>query len=292
MPLTLKELSDAAGISPSHLGRIERGERFPLTIADADPEEGTVTIVFQAVGKSTRQLAGFEEKDAILDLVGPLGHPTHVEKFGHVVCIGGGVGIALGAAFSAKYRDTDQVTVCFFSEGAANQGVLHECLNMAALWRLPVIYLCENNRYAATTPVSKSTCTEDIAPRAAAYGLPWAIADGNDCLDVCRAVGSAVVRARAGEGATFVECKTYRVEPHCGIIPDGRDREEILLWRSLEKDPILRSEAQFLADKTLTAQDIQELHAEVETELDEAVEFARNSPFPDPETVADGFWAH
>ncbi|GAG30588.1 unnamed protein product, partial [marine sediment metagenome] len=98
--------------------------------------------------------------------------------------VGGGIAIATGAAFSARYRETGQVAVSFFSEGACNQGVLYECLNMTSLWKLPVIYVCENNRYAATTPVEKSTCTEDIAPRAAAYGLPWRIADGNDVLDV------------------------------------------------------------------------------------------------------------
>jgi len=205
--------------------------------------------------------------------------------------VGGGIAIALGAAFTAKYRGTDQVAVCFFSEGAAQQGVLHECLNMTALWTLPVIYVCENNRYAATTPVRKSACTEDLAPRAAPYGLPWTIADGNDVLDVHRAVSEAVARARAGEGTTFIECKTYRVEPHCGIIADQRDPKEISLWRSEEKDPISRFQAQLLKEGVLTQADLDRMCAEVEQELDEAADFARNSAFPAVETVSDTLWA-
>ena len=205
--------------------------------------------------------------------------------------VGGGIAIALGAAFSAKYRETDQVALCFFSEGGANQGVLHECLNIAALRSLPVVYLCENNQYAATTPVRRSTCTQDVAPRAAAYGLPWAIADGNDVLDVYRVVGEAVARARAGNGATLVECKTYRIEPHCGIIADQRDKDEIELWRSDEKDPVKRFEMQLLGEGILGQDQADRMHVKVKDDLDGAVEFARNSPFPAVETVGDGLWA-
>ena len=205
--------------------------------------------------------------------------------------VGGGIGIATGAAFSAKYRKTDQVCLCFFSEGASNQGVLYECLNMAKLWNLPLIFLCENNRYAATTPVEKSTCTEDIAPRAAAFDLPWAICDGNDVLDVYHTVSKAVAHARNGKGCTFIEAKTYRVEPHCGIIPDQRDKDEIDTWRDEEHDPILRFEHRSLKENTFTDSEIKLVHDEVETELAEAIEFARSSPFPDPATVGDYLWA-
>lgn len=204
--------------------------------------------------------------------------------------VGSGIPLALGAAFSAKYRGTDQVTVCFFSEGACNQGALYECFNMTALWKLPVIYLCENNRYAATTPVEKSTCSEDIAPRAAAFGLPWAIADGNDVIEVYRTVNEAVTRARKGEGTTFIECKTYRVEPHCGIIPDKRDNKEIKLWRSGENDPIRRFEKKLLEEKTFAKEEIDSIRQEVQQEMEEAIEFARKSPFPAPETLTDALW--
>lgn len=205
--------------------------------------------------------------------------------------VGGGIAIALGAAFSAKYRGTDQVAVCFFGEGASNQGVLHESLNIAALWKLPAIYVCENNCYAATTPVQKSTCTEDIAPRAQGYGLPWAIVDGNDVLDVYRRTNEAVLRARRGEGTTFIECKTYRVEPHCGIIPDGRDKDEIKQWKNEGKDPIANFTERLLKEKAWTQGKIKDIYREVEAELKEAIEFARNSPFPEVEIIGDALWA-
>ena len=205
--------------------------------------------------------------------------------------VAGGIGIATGAAFSAKYRGTDQVTVCFFSEGASNQGVLYECLNMASLWTLPVIYLCENNRWAATTPVEKSVATENIAPRTEAFGIPWTICDGNDVLDVYRTVTDAVARARKGGGASFIEAKTYRVEPHCGIIPDQRPQEEIEKWRSETNDPILRFEAHLLREKSITHEGIEKVHTEVEDELAEAIEFARSSPFPKPESLEECVWA-
>ena len=206
--------------------------------------------------------------------------------------VAGGVGIATGAAFSAKYRGTDQVTVCFFSDGAANQGVLYEVFNMAAMWKLPIVYLCENNRYAATTPVEKSTCTDDVAPRAAAFGLPWAICDGNDVLDVYRTVSEAVERARSGGGATFIEAKTYRVEPHCGIIPDQRDKKEIDLWRDKTHDPIVRFETLLLEEESLTQKEIDRIHKQVEAELADAITFARNSPFPDPKTLYDNVYSN
>ncbi len=205
--------------------------------------------------------------------------------------VGGGIALATGAAFSAKYRKTDRVAACFFSEGAANQGVLFESLNMASLWELPVIYVCENNRYAATTPVEKSVSGHVIARRAEPFGVPWSIADGNDVLDVYSHVREAVARARLGEGATFIECRTYRVEPHCGIIADGRDKREVDLWRTAEKDPITRFETLLLAESILTPEEIGVVRQEVERELDEAIEFARRSPFPVPESAGDALWA-
>ncbi len=205
--------------------------------------------------------------------------------------VGGGIAIALGAAFSAKYRGTDQVAICFFGEGASNQGVLHESLNMTALWKLPVIYVCENNCYAATTPVHRSTCTKDIAPRAQGYGLPWVIVDGNDVLEIYRKANEAVLRARRGEGTTFIECKTYRVEPHCGIIPDGRSKDEIKLWKSEKNDPIRSFEERLVKEKALTQDNFKDIYREVEDEIKEAIEFARRSPFPEVRTVGDNLWA-
>ena len=131
--------------------------------------------------------------------------------------VGGGLPIALGSAFSAQYRQSGQVTLCFFGEGAASNGTFHESMNLASLWRLPVVYICENNLYAATTPVSDSAPIENIADRASAYGCPGLVVDGNDVVSVYEAVQQAVARARAGEGPTLIECKTFRFYPHCMV---------------------------------------------------------------------------
>ena len=197
--------------------------------------------------------------------------------------VGGGIPLALGAAFSAQYRGTDQVAVTFFSDGAANQGVFAESLNLAALFQLPVIFVCENNRYAATTPVKLSCARESIAERAEAYGVPAATVDGNDVLLVREAAANAVRRARGGEGPFFMECKTYRVEPHCGIIPDDREKGEREAWRT--KDPVALFRGKLLAEKGMTAAAIEAMEKVIAGQLEKAVEFAEQSPWPDPESA-------
>jgi TPP-dependent pyruvate/acetoin dehydrogenase alpha subunit len=201
--------------------------------------------------------------------------------------VGGGIPLALGSAFAAQYRGTDQVTIGFFSEGASNQGVFHESLNLAALWKLPVVYVCENNQYAATTPVSRSCANPDIAERAAPYGIPGVAVDGNDALAVLEATVKAVRRARAGEGPTLMEAKTYRVEPHCGIIADERAPGERELWR--EHDPIDRLR-KLLREDGAQDGEIAAMEAEVARELERAVAFARAQPFPDPAAVHHARW--
>jgi acetoin:2,6-dichlorophenolindophenol oxidoreductase subunit alpha len=201
--------------------------------------------------------------------------------------VGGGIPLALGTAFAAQYRGTDQVTVGFFSEGASNQGVFHESLNLAALWKLPVLYVCENNQYAATTPVARSCANPDIADRAAPYGIPGATVDGNDAPAVLAATQKAVRRARAGEGPTLIEAKTYRIEPHCGIIADLRTPGERERW--LEQDPLGRLRGELL-EAGLPAADIAAMEAEVARELEGAVAFAKAQPFPDPAAPHHASW--
>ena len=197
--------------------------------------------------------------------------------------VGGGIPLSLGAAFSAQYRGTDQVAATFFSDGAANQGVFAESLNLAALFQLPVILICENNRYAATTPVKLSFAREAIAGRAESYGVTAAIVDGNDVISVHEAAVNAVGRARRGEGPSFIECRTYRVEPHCGIIPDEREKGERESWRA--KDPVALFRARLLAEKVLTPAAIEVLEKEIARRLEDAVEYAETSPWPDPEAA-------
>lgn len=207
-------------------------------------------------------------------------HLFQVEKglMGGNGIVGGGIPLSLGTAFAAQYRKTDQVSVTFFGEGASNQGVFHEAMNLAALWTLPVIFVCENNHYAATTGVERSCANPDIAARAAPYGVPGVAVDGNDVLDVLGAAAAAVRRARAGDGPTLIEARTYRIEPHCGIIADRRDPEEFEVWR--EKDPLDRHR-QLLVREGVTQGEIDAVLREVEESLAEAVRFARASPFPD-----------
>jgi pyruvate dehydrogenase E1 component alpha subunit len=198
--------------------------------------------------------------------------------------VGGGIPLALGAAFSAHYRGTDQVAVAFFSDGAANQGVFAECLNLAALFCLPVILVCENNRYAATTPVRLSFAREAIAERAESYGVLAATVDGNDVISVHEAAANAVRRARRRAGPSFIECQTYRVEPHCGIIPDEREKGEREMWRA--KDPVALFRARLMAEKALTPADIDGLDKEIAGLLEKAVAYAETSPWPDPEAAS------
>ncbi len=205
--------------------------------------------------------------------------------------VGGGLVLALGTAYSALYRGTDQVTVCFFGDGAASQGSFHESLNMAALEKYPILYVCENNLYAATTPVSTNCPLENIADRAAASGIPSKAVDGNDVLAVYDVASEAVTRARAGDGPTLMECKTYRQRAHCMAFSNSEERnpDEIEAWKA--RDPIPRLESRLLADDVATREQLDRLQAEVQTCLADAVGFGENSKFPDPQTVADGLWA-
>ena len=195
--------------------------------------------------------------------------------------VGAGIPLAVGTAYSAQYRGTDQVSVCFFGEGAACQGTFHEALNMAALWKLGVVFVCENNVYAVTTPVADTVSVRDIADRAAGYGIPGEVVDGNNVRAVRQAAQEAVDRARRGEGPTLLECKTYRIDPHCMVLPEWRPQEEHQAWR--DKDPILRFERELLEGGLADEGDFARLKQEVARELDEAERFAESSAYPDAE---------
>jgi len=195
--------------------------------------------------------------------------------------VGGGLPIALGAAFSSQYKETDRVPVCFFGDGAASQGTFHESMNIASLWKLPLIFVCENNQYAVTTPTSETISIPDVGDRAFAYGIPGKVIDGNDVLLVYNTVGEAVGRARTGEGPTLIECKTYRWDPHCFVIPETRAKEEIEGWK--KKDPVSRFEKKLLDEKILTDEDLRKMKSKIMKEIDTAEDFAKNSPYPSVE---------
>ncbi len=207
-----------------------------------------------------------------------------------IAIVGGGIPVAAGLALAAKRLGTDGVAVSFFGDGATNEGAFHETLNMAAIWGLPVVFVCENNLYAASTPVSVAFKIENIAERAAAYGMPGAITDGNDVLAVYEAAGRAIARARAGGGPTLIECKTYRLCGHSRSDPRTyRSKEEEAEWARL--DPILRLSEQLVRAGLVTADSLAEIEKEVTAEIDDAVAFAEASPSPLPEdALKHVFW--
>ena len=190
--------------------------------------------------------------------------------------VGAGMPIALGPAFAAKYRDEPHVSVAFLGDGASNQGTFHESLNLAALWELPVIFVCENNLYAASTPFGIAFPTHDVAPRALGYGVPGMVVDGQDVVAVHAAASDAIGRAREGGGPTLIEAKTFRFESHCAAGMEHQDLELLEEWK--KRDPIRIHEERLMADGLLTSADLEELKTQVTAEIDEAQEFAKASP--------------
>jgi len=200
--------------------------------------------------------------------------------------VGGGLPIACGAALAAQLEGKGDVTVCFFGDGAAAEGEFHEALNIASLWKLPIVFVCENNQYAANNAVAVQHPRVDIAAHAGAYRMPGVIADGNDVLDVYATTGDAVARARGGDGPSLLECKTYRWHFHAMRAtppPETRPPDEIASWKA--RDPIARFEQHVLDLGVLSAAEIDAIHGRVTTDLDEAVAFAEASPFPDPKDL-------
>jgi len=213
---------------------------------------------------------------------------------GESAIVGGGIPLATGCGLSAKVRRTDQVSLCFFGDGAVNQGTFHESLNMASLWKLPVIYLCENNGYAITTSLEKSHGQPSIAKRADGFGMPGIVVDGQDVGAVYEVTAAAVVRARRGEGPTLIEAKTYRFDEHnVGLVIPGapyRAPEEIE-YHKTHRDPIVLYRAVLLLDG-FDESELDNVEREVEEAVTEAVRFARDSPLPKPSALYDHRYSH
>jgi TPP-dependent pyruvate/acetoin dehydrogenase alpha subunit len=193
--------------------------------------------------------------------------------------VGAGIAIINGAALTAQYLGTDQVAVAFFGDGASNTGVFHEALNMASVWNLPSVFVCENNAYAESTPQTWHQKIEDVAVRAVAYDMPSATVDGNDAGAVYLAAKEAVARARAGGGPTLIEAKTYRIRGHYEGDPEiYRSKEEVESWK--KKCPVERWRKALL-DMGIPTESIVEIDARIDQELKEAIAFAEESPLPD-----------
>jgi pyruvate dehydrogenase E1 component alpha subunit len=205
--------------------------------------------------------------------------------------VGAGIPIATGTALAFKMRRTDQVAVCFFGDGGANTGAFHEGLNLASVWHLPVVFVCQNNQYAESTPQRVHQKIKDIAVRAVAYDIPGETVDGMDVLEVYRVAGEAIARARGGGGPTLIECKTYRFYGHYVGDPGTAYRrpEEVEEWK--QRDPIVAFRRRLLAEGMATEAELTAIDAAVQGELEAAIRFAEASPEPDPEDALQDIYA-
>ncbi len=206
--------------------------------------------------------------------------------------VAGGLPITAGAGFSIKMRKTDQVAVCFFGDGASNRGPVHEVMNMASVWKLPIIFVVENNQWASTTPQTSTGSVQDLSIRAAGYNMPGVLVDGNDLLAVRNAAMEAIDRARKGEGPTFIENKTYRIRGHFEGDPQKyRTKAEVGKWQK-KNDPIDLFSKYLIKNKKSDKSSLDKIRKDVEAELGDAVAFAKDSPFPEPKEALEDLFAN
>jgi acetoin:2,6-dichlorophenolindophenol oxidoreductase subunit alpha len=198
--------------------------------------------------------------------------------------VGAGIPIAAGSALASKVKGTDEVTLAFFGDGATNQGYFHEAVNMASAWKLPCVFICENNKYGVSVCIDRICNVKDMAVRAKAYDIPGIVVDGNDVFAVYKAVETAVERARKGEGPSIVECKTYRHRGHYEGDPQVyKPAEEIDAWK--KRDPIIRLRSEILESGLAEASEVDAIESGVKAEIELAVEFAKQSSYPAPDQV-------
>ncbi|MHB9781244.1 thiamine pyrophosphate-dependent dehydrogenase E1 component subunit alpha [Streptococcus sp. 10F2] len=205
--------------------------------------------------------------------------------------VGGGMGIAVGAALTQQMKGTDKIVVCFFGDGATNEGVFHEAVNMASIWKLPVIFACINNGYGISADIKKMTNVEHIYQRATAYGIPGIfVEDGNNILDVYKGFQEAVEHVRSGKGPVLIESVTYRWLGHSSSDPGKyRTREEVEEWK--KKDPIENFRHYLVENQIASAEELDHIQAEVKEAVEESVRFAENSPLPPLESAFEDIYA-
>jgi TPP-dependent pyruvate/acetoin dehydrogenase alpha subunit len=219
-------------------------------------------------------------------------HITAMDRgmLGADAIVAGSSAIAVGAAHGLRLQGRDCVVVCFFGDGAANQGILHEACNLAAVLAAPVVFVCENNAWAISTPAAESSRVENLADRAVGYGFPGVVVDGNDVLGVRDGASEAAARARAGDGPTLIEAKSYRVTPHSAATKtDLRPPEELDAWRA--RDPILRFSRHLAEEHGVEPATLERIEDQARRDVDEAVEFALASPRPEPAAALEDVYA-
>lgn len=210
--------------------------------------------------------------------------------FGTTGIVGSGVPVAVGLALGIKYRKQKRVVVSFFGEGAINQGAVHEAINLASIWNLPIIFVCENNKYAVSTPIDETSRMKKLSKRAKSYGIPALTVDGNDVIEVYLVTKKAVERARENLGPTFIECKTYRYKGHSRSDPAVyRSKEELNAW--LKKDPIPKLKSYIIEEKIADEDRLREIEDRVELDIKKALEFAKKSPEVNPEEIVGYLFA-
>ena len=202
--------------------------------------------------------------------------------------------VAVGAALGSKMQNNDRVVISFFGDGASNQGACHEAMNMASIWKLPVIFLCENNQYAVTTSFRDTVAVENVSDRAVAYSMPGVLVDGQDVMAMHEATVAAIQRARAGEGPSLIEARTYRYEDHSEglnriLREPYRTDEEVEQWK--ERDPISLHSTWLKEQGVATEEEIDSVWSEVNQAIGDALEFARNSPYPDADDLFTDMYA-
>ncbi|PKP61632.1 pyruvate dehydrogenase (acetyl-transferring) E1 component subunit alpha [Candidatus Atribacteria bacterium HGW-Atribacteria-1] len=230
-------------------------------------------IMAEVLGKETGYCKGKGGSLHIMDI--------NKGIIGAVGIVGAGIPIATGSAYSAKVRGTDQVTISFFGDAASNQGTFHESINMAAAWKLPVVYVCENNLYGISVDIRKVIATKDIAIRAKAYDIPGIVVDGNDILEVYRVSREAVERAREGEGPSLIECKTYRWKGHHVGDPGRAYRLEKETEEWKEHCPIKTFRGRLIKEKISSEEKLIFIEKDTKEMIKEAADFAIQSPYPD-----------
>lgn len=239
------------------------------------------TILAQYMGRKTGPTKG---KDGNLHM-GSLRH----NLIAFISMLGDSVPVAAGIGLSFKMRGEDRVVICPFGDGATSRGDWHEGVNMASVFKCPVVYLCNNNQYAYSTPLERQMAVENVADRASAYGMPGEIVDGNDVLAVWAASRRAIERARAGDGPTLIECKTFRMTGHSAHDKaDYVPTELFELWE--ERDPIRRLECELVKGGIMTTAAIEEMQRQINTEIDEAIQIAEQDPYPEPEECLRGVY--
>ena len=299
--IQMVERGEIVGAAHSYIGEEAVAVGACLALRDDDWMTGNHRSHGHPIAK------GGDVKRAMAELLGKAtgfckgkGGSMHLADFsigilGESGILGSAIPTAVGAALGSMLQGNDRVAVPFFGDGASNEGAFHESINLAAIWKLPVIFLCENNQYAVSSSFKKMVASENISDRAAAYNIPGVLVDGQDVIAMYEAVTEAVARARAGDGPSLIEGRTYRYQDHSLglnriVRAPYRDDEEVERWK--ERDPIKIHKERLLSQDIATQAEIDQLEQEVMQQIDEAVEFARESPFPEPSALFEDMYAN